>query len=250
MTDGATRLSELRVAVMFLTRLPVGTLHDPVPPLSACKWAFPLVGVLVGVLVWCAHAAALAIGFPPSIAAVLGLVALVLITGALHFDGLADFADGIGGGRDKEHCLDIMRDSRIGSYGVIALIVAAALWITSLYELGCDTGGWMFVAVAVWSRFAMVLLLVALPSARPDGLGSMAASRQVSSLGVGAALSLFLIFMIGLPGLTAAIAMVAIAGLIGWKAHQRIGGQTGDVLGAAQLLCEVAGLAVLAVAFG
>ena len=96
----ARRLYEIRLAVMFLTRLPVGTLPEPVPTLAEARWAFPLAGLPVGIAGGLVFALAGWIGLAPLLAAVLALAAMVMITGALHFDGLADVADGFGGGRD------------------------------------------------------------------------------------------------------------------------------------------------------
>ena len=120
------RLDEARLALMLLTRLPVGRLKDPVPSLAEARWAYPLVGLVIGAIAWVAHHGALMLGLGPLPAALVALGAMVLVTGALHHDGLADFADGLGGGRDPDHRLEIMRDSRIGSYGALALIFDSA----------------------------------------------------------------------------------------------------------------------------
>ena len=247
MTDIAVRIKELRVALMFLTRLPAGTLDAPVPTLSECKWAYPLVGVPIGFIAWFAHVVLLGVGAPESIAAVMVLGTLAMLTGALHFDGLADFADGIGGGRDTQHCLEIMRDSRIGSYGVLALVVACALWISAVTDLGTQANLWVFVSISVTSRFAMVSLLQTLPAARSEGLGSAAGAGQSSAFVFGAILSLILMLAMGFAGIIALIVMATVTFFVGWRALKRIGGQTGDVLGAAQLLTEVAGLTTMAI---
>ncbi len=128
-------LREFRVALMLLSRLPAGRIEGAAPNLADARWAFPLVGLALGLIGWAVHAGALASGAPAPVAAVRALAALALATGALHFDGLADFADGIGGGRDRAHALEIMRDSRVGSYGVLALILIVALWLAALGEL-------------------------------------------------------------------------------------------------------------------
>ena len=247
MTDVAVRIKELRVALMFLTRLPAGTLDAPVPTLSECKWAYPLVGVPIGFFAWLTHVVLLGIGAPDSIAAIVVLGVLAMLTGALHFDGLADFADGIGGGRDTQHCLEIMRDSRIGSYGVLALVVACALWISAVTDLGVQANLWVFVSICVTSRFAMVSLLQTLPAARSEGLGSVAGSGQSSAFVFGAILSLVLMLALGIAGITTLVVMAMVTFFVGWRALKRIGGQTGDVLGAAQLMTEVAGLTTMAI---
>ena len=152
----ATRVKELRVAVMFLTRLPVGRVAEPVPGLDQVRWAYPLVGLPVGFVGCMIHAGALGLGASYFLAAGLTLAALVLMTGALHHDGLADLADGLGGGQTPERCLEIMRDSRIGSYGVSALIVVLSIWGAALTQLGDRAGLWVFLTMAVASRFLML----------------------------------------------------------------------------------------------
>lgn len=238
----STRLDQFRIAMMLLTRLPMGTIRGQVPSLAQAKWAYPLVGVPVGALVWGAWAGAGGIGFSPMLAACIALAALVMLTGALHQDGLADLADGLGGGRDKAHCLEIMRDSRIGSYGVVALVLCMGAWVFAVFESRPSLGE--FIGIAVLSRFAMLCLLDGLPPARSDGLGSMAQGAG-QGLGVAAvitALSLLLLWGSIWPVL---IAVALSAGVIAWRAKARIGGQTGDVCGATQFLTETAALMAL-----
>lgn len=227
-----SRLAEVQLAIMLLTRLPVGRIKGDAPELAAARWAFPFVGVVIGTLTWAAFAGATGLGAPPIVAAFLALALLALLTGALHFDGLADYADGIGGGRDKAHALEIMRDSRVGSYGVLAMILVAGLWVTSVAELAPDV--WSFVAAAVLSRAGMVALQETLPPARADGLGHDAAGRSNAARVVLLVLGVLAVLMWPVPLLACALVICA----IGWQARRKIGGQTGDVLGAAQLLSE------------
>jgi adenosylcobinamide-GDP ribazoletransferase len=250
MSGATARLTEFRLALMLLTRLPAGRMADPVPDLACARWAFPLVGLPVAVIVWAVHAGAMSFGAGPAMAAVMALGALILVTGGLHHDGLADFADGIGGGRDRAHCLEIMRDSRIGSYGVLALIVTLGLWGTALTRLGPLAGLAAFLAVGVASRFAMVVLLYLLPPARGYGLGAQAGGRASGAVIVGAAATVLAVLPLGRPALPVAVAMALGAGFVAWQARRRIGGQTGDVLGAAQMLSETAGWAALALIHG
>lgn len=228
------RLVELQVAMMLLTRLPAGRIDGAVPDLAAARWAFPVIGAVIGFLTWLAHAGAQAVGAPPSIAALLALAALALLTGALHFDGLADYADGIGGGRDKAHALEIMRDSRVGSYGMLALMAVVGLWTVSVAIL--EPGLLGFVGAAMLSRAAMVAAQEILPPARADGMARLAAgdtraARVVLAIVV---LGAFLVW----PG--PSIAALAVGTVTAWRAHRKIGGQTGDVLGAVQLVSETA----------
>ncbi|MCA0943087.1 adenosylcobinamide-GDP ribazoletransferase [Salipiger pacificus] len=244
------RLGELQVAVMLLTRLPAGRIAGQAPSLAAARWAFPLVGALVGLIGWAGLAGSMALGAAPLLAAGLAVAAQVLATGALHVDGLADFADGIGGGRDRAHCLEIMRDSRIGSYGVMALILATGLWCAALAQLapqvGSGTGAGWFVLVGMFSRGAMVGLQEVLPPARSDGLGRLASGRSRAARGMLMGLALLGLVLAGGAGLVLGLLCSGVAGALGWLARRRIGGVTGDVLGAVQLLSELACWAALA----
>lgn len=234
------RLVEVQLAVMLLTRLPAGRIEGTAPDLIFARWAFPLVGAGVGLIGWAVCAGALALGAVPLLASLLTIGALAMVTGALHFDGLADFADGIGGGRDKAHCLEIMRDSRIGSYGVLAMVLVTALWAVALSEVAKGLGPFWFMAMGALSRGAMVGLQEWLPPARSDGMGKLAAGRsQMARFALGVAG--IAVLTTGNAGLVVVVAMSGIALVTGHKAKARIGGQTGDVLGAAQLLSETAG---------
>jgi adenosylcobinamide-GDP ribazoletransferase len=234
------RVEEARLALMLLTRLPAGRLADPAPTLAAARWAYPLVGLVVGGLAAAAQAGALALGFGPLVAALLALTVAALVTGALHLDGLADFADGIGGGRDRAHCLEIMRDSRIGSYGVIALVLALALAAAGLAELPEGAAPATLLLAATGSRLAMLVVLDRLPPARPDGLGRGASGSAPLAWVPGAVVVAVLSLWIGAGSLPALAAMVVAAAVVARLAHRRIGGQTGDVLGATQVVAEVA----------
>ncbi|TRD22688.1 adenosylcobinamide-GDP ribazoletransferase [Palleronia caenipelagi] len=225
-----SRLDELRLAVMFLTRLPVGTLTDP-PPLSRAAWAFPLVGLIPGLAGW------LALSLTGGVlGGMLAVLAMVLITGALHHDGLADFADGIWGGRDKARVLEIMRDSRTGSYGVLALILFTTLPALAMAEVGASLPAFLFAGVS--SRLAMLVAMTRMPPARTDGLGEDAGGR--ANLLWGAIIVAFLGLWTGAAAIPAALIAAAVAFGLARLALKRIGGQTGDVLGAIQLTSEAA----------
>ncbi len=233
------RLDELRVALMFLTRLPVGTLTEPFPSLADARWALPLVGLLSGSIVWAVHHGTLAVGLPSEVAAFVAIGAGALLTGGLHFDGLADFADGIGGGRDKDHCLEIMRDSRIGTYGVLALIFAVGLLFTSLHAVNDGASIWLFAMIGVGSRLVTLVILDLLPPARADGLGHAAAAPGLKAWAPGLAVLAGIGLIGGSPFWLLIPVFAVAAALVAWLAHRRIGGQTGDVLGAVQLCSEV-----------
>ena len=243
MTALGDRWTEARLALSLLTRLPAGPFPDQPIPTGNTAWAFPLVGLLVGLLsglVYLTTATAL----PPMIAAILAVGAAVLLTGALHEDGLADVADGFGGGQDRAAKLDIMRDSRIGTYGVVALILALGVIISAVAEMPRTAASLpIFAAIGAMSRSAMLVPMALLPPARTDGLGQSATLpiglRFWTGLGLG-----IIAALLTLPILVLVVASTTLALL--WLAKRQIGGQTGDVLGATQKLAECAAWATAA----
>lgn len=244
------------VSLRFLTRLPVPFVRrlDP-PPLHSAMGMFPLAGAAIGALTGASLVACNLLGLPEFFAAAVALATAALITGALHEDGLSDVADGFGGGRTREQRLEIMRDSRIGAYGALALCIitlARASLYVALLELPPGDTIVLLAAAAAFSRALMVDLMWATRPARMDGL-SVAAGRpsrtttltalSIGGLGAGVAGSYVLAPAAGIVALIAggiALAMVRAA------AMRKIGGQTGDVIGAGQVLAETAMLAVYA----
>lgn len=249
---GAALLGDLRRCLVFLTRLPLPAPQQdegPPPPLARSVWAFPVVGVITAFAAGAVYAAAASAGLPPFAASVLCIAALVALTGALHEDGLADVADGFGGGGDREAKLEIMRDSRIGTYGVVALALALALRIAAVAAIaGPASVAVAVIAAAAASRAAMAAVLYALPAARRDGLGAGAGRPDARGVAIAAALA-FAVSLAGLGWDGAALAMVAAAaggGTVAYIASRQVGGHTGDVLGAVQQAAEIAVLLVLA----
>jgi adenosylcobinamide-GDP ribazoletransferase len=244
------RVHELSVALTFLTRLPVNH-AAPVDKgeLSSALWCAPLVGVVVGcagaIVYWLAQA----MNVPPLAAAALAVAATVLVTGALHEDGLADVADGFGGGGTRERKLEIMRDSRIGTYGVCVLILSFVLRIAALASFG-DAGlvAAALVAAHAAARAPIAAFMALVPPARIDGLSADAGRAPQSSAAVAVLLG-FLALVIGLgfgSGVIAAILLCAGFGLMAWLCNRQIGGQTGDVLGALEQIGEIAVVVVAA----
>ncbi|SPH23767.1 Adenosylcobinamide-GDP ribazoletransferase [Defluviimonas aquaemixtae] len=243
-----SRSDEVRLAVMLLSRLPAGQIRGEPPAMAASFWAWPLVGIAVGALGSVVCWLALGIGAPPTIAALLAVTAGVLATGAMHEDGLADLADGFGGGRDRERKLEIMRDSRIGSYGVIALLLAFGLrWVGLSVAAGTGGATLALIGLAAASRAVLPAALVLMPAARSDGLGYAARGDDMRPALAAAGLGFFCLMPLGLgTALTVAI-VVAIASLaVAVLALRQIGGQTGDVMGAMQQVAECAGWVILA----
>ncbi len=242
------------VATQFLTRLPVRCASDFQPRwLSESLRYFPLVGGLVGlvnVLIWwlACH------GFPPAIAVGLMLAASILLTGAFHEDGFADTCDGLGGGNTRERALAIMKDSRIGAFGAIGLIVLIGLKWSALVALPAAAFCLIVVAAHVVSRWCAIGLVWMLPYARAEGGGKsrefdggLSGAQWVGSgaIGItavvvpavwsGMALSNRLAPAAGVGFAAAAIAALTAAAYF----RQRIGGYTGDCLGAVQQVSEL-----------
>lgn len=244
------RLDEVRLALMLLTRLPVGRMADPMPSIAASSWAFPLAGLCVGAITAMVLAGAMSAGLPPVIAAGLALAAGILATGGLHEDGLADMADGFGGGRDREHTLAIMRDSRIGSFGTLALILTLGLRWSAFATLGSQDvadAGAALVAIAVASRAGLAPVVALVPPARSDGLGHAAATAGAAQAVVAVTIASAVLALLLDPAAAFAIAAAvgAVLVLMARLALRRIGGQTGDVLGAMQQLADLGAWLVL-----
>ncbi|MCB6178719.1 adenosylcobinamide-GDP ribazoletransferase [Rhodobacter sp. Har01] len=232
-------------ALALLTRLP---LPDHRPQGAAAAWAWPLAGLVIGLLAAAALWLCQALGLAAGASATAALAVQALLTGALHEDGLADTADGLIGGRDRDRRLAIMKDSRIGSFGALALVlVTLAQWsaLTALVATGQAAAA--LIAAAALSRAPMAVLMAALPAARPDGLS--ASSGRPSATTAATAVALGLVFALALAGfaaLKAALLAAVLCTLLARAAQRRIGGQTGDILGAAQQLSFAAALAAFA----
>ena len=242
--------SDLRAALLFLTRVPLKAARPAAdgPPLGRAVRAFPIVGALIGLAAGIVYAIAAGIGLPDIVAAVLAIGVGALATGALHEDGLADMADGFGGGSTAERKLAIMRDSRIGAYGVIALVVVLAAKVGAIADLE-ETGLVIaaMVAAAGTSRAAMPAVMLWLGPARSDGLAADAGRPPNTHVWTGLALAAVLaVGLLTWSGLVAfLIAGLGTAGLA-WLAERQVGGHTGDVLGGVQQISEVLFLLTLA----
>jgi len=238
---------EFFAALTFLTRLPLGRAQTDTPLLSLADtvWAFPVVGLVIGAIGGIAYVIAFALGLPALAAALVAVATTALITGALHEDGLADTADGFGGGATREAKLDIMRDSRIGTFGVLALIFSIRLRVVAIADIG--TRWHVFAALIVahaLSRGVLPAAMHRLDPARDDGLGAGAGRPEQNQVLIALAIALAIaVVAIGLrAGLSAAIVAGIVALAIGWLAQRQIGGQTGDVLGAIEQGAETAAL--------
>ena len=256
----ANPIHELATALIWLTRLPVARLLPrELPSLARVAWAFPLVGLVVGLIAALPLVLGLCAGMPAPVAALLGIGAAILTTGGLHEDGLADFTDAAGGAT-RERRLEIMRDSRIGSYGVLALVIVTGLRITALAALagqGAGAAAAGLIGVAAASRAGMAAGLGLMPPARMDGLGRQAGRPSRAGMLIALALAAAVLAAPAssdnYPLQSWLVAGLAIAGAQLWlatRAMRAIGGQTGDVLGAMQQAGEAAGLVALTVFMG
>ncbi len=234
---------------MMLSRLPVGNIEQT-PKIGNSAWAFPLVGGILGALAAMVMLGILWIGVAASMAAGLALLAMIFLTGGLHEDGLADVADGFGGGCDTARKLEIMRDSQIGSYGGLALVLSLGLRWQGLVVVLILAGPWSaaaaLVALATASRAGLATALWLMPVARLDGMGQLAAGTSGKQALVAAMIGVFaLVLFFGWTGITVALVLTAIHFGFAELAKRQIGGQTGDVLGAMQQVMEITGWVVL-----
>jgi adenosylcobinamide-GDP ribazoletransferase len=234
----------------FFSRLPVGS-GEKLSDFRISAAAWPLAGgviVLVpAIVLWLA----LSLGLPSLIAAVLALGLAVAITGGLHEDGLADTADGFGGGETKERKLEIMRDSRLGSYGALALIFSIMIRTMALAMLSGEPGRGVIAlfAIALASRTLALWHWNALEPARADGLAVSAGQPDWRALSIGVGLGLVgfiaLLLTFGTAAIIAAGAAIIMTFLFTRLSERQIGGHTGDTIGASQQIAEAALLAGL-----
>ncbi|MGE5518177.1 MAG: adenosylcobinamide-GDP ribazoletransferase [Bacteroidota bacterium] len=241
--------AELHLAASFLTRLPLPDCGVVAPgALARTMRMFPVVGggvgVVSGLVFWGAHAV-----LPPLAAALVAVLAGVLLTGALHEDGLADTADGLGARGGRERRLEVMRDSRTGAYGVLALLFSVGLRVAALAAAPTGLAGLgALVAAAAWSRALIPAAMQVMPPARADGLGAGAGVPDATVAATAAVLGLVLALLgLGLAAPLAVLVALAAAWGVVALARRTLGGFTGDVLGAVQ---QVAEMAVLLAAAG
>ncbi|MEL6809360.1 MAG: adenosylcobinamide-GDP ribazoletransferase, partial [Pseudomonadota bacterium] len=237
-TDTALRqrLWDVPAALVLLTRLPLPRLPDHAFANGArAAWAYPVVGLVLGCLAGIVAWGASALSLSSQLGAGLTLAALVMLTGAMHEDGLADTADGLWGGHDPARRLEIMKDSRIGAYGVLALTLAMGLRWLGLAEVNLVG----LITALVISRATMTLVM-RLPHARDNGLSHSVGRPRPDTVGVALIIAgLCAAILSGGPGLLALVLAIVVASGIGALARAKIGGQTGDILGAVQICTEI-----------
>lgn len=245
-------LSDFWRAMALLSRVPLPPVGDFRPSMVARSvWCWPLVGlVLAGLALLPAMLVEMLTG-NVMVFAILAVAAMVLLTGSMHEDGIADCADGFGGGLDRARKLEIMRESTVGTYAVVALILCIALRLVLLFsaaEIG--QAAILFLVMAVMSRSAMPFMMRILPPARDNGLSKGAGRPDWLPILVGFAMAAAItLFLAGFAAMLAVITATVLAVLVvRTVAKRQIGGQTGDVLGATQICAELfVGIAFIAV---
>ncbi|WP_242512667.1 adenosylcobinamide-GDP ribazoletransferase [Thalassospira povalilytica] len=248
----ASVLSDFWRAMALLSRVPLPPVGDFRAALIARSvWCWPLVGLVLAGL---ALLPAMLVDFltgNPLVYAIFAIAAMVLLSGAMHEDGIADCADGFGGGMDRDRKLEIMRDSTVGTYAVVMLILTLGLRLV-LITAAADIGqaGILFLIMAVISRAAMPVVMRILPPARDNGLGKGAGRPGWLPVLIGFAIASAIVLVLGGIGAMFAVivgVMIAIL-IVAMVARSQIGGQTGDVLGATQICAELfAGIGFIAV---
>ena len=235
---------DLRIAISLCTRLPVGpSTAIGEGDIARASWAFPLAGTLIGLIAAAVYWLAIRLHIPPSPASVLALASTILLTGAIHEDGLADTADGFGGGKTREKKLEIMRDSRIGSFGACALGLSLLLRWSAIATFG-DVRAVTVALIVTHSAARAVLpaFMSLVAPARSDGLSSGAGKPPPASVAIALGLGIIALaigFGLG-PMLTGVVVLAVIGVFMAWLARRQIGGQTGDVLGALEQITEAA----------
>jgi adenosylcobinamide-GDP ribazoletransferase len=251
-TGARQQVNSFLGAVVFLTRIPVGSLYNfQRTSLSRSVIYFPLVGALIGsaggIILAAAHAC-----LPASIAVLLCMAATTAMTGGIHEDGLADAADGLLGGRNAAHSLEIMKDSRLGTFGALSLwfsLTAKFLLLNALLSHGAALTYAALIVANTLGRGACVALLYFYPCARVEESKARPFGDSITRGQLLTALAFPTVLAFALIGRAAAactLAAIAVTGLAGVYFKRKIGGVTGDCLGAANQLVELASYLALA----
>ncbi|MCY4305631.1 MAG: adenosylcobinamide-GDP ribazoletransferase [Aestuariivita sp.] len=241
------QLKDIIIALTLLSRLSIP--HNIITSFdrqALATWAFPIIGVIVSSITIIVATLAMTLGLLPGLTAGLVLATQIIITGALHEDGLADTADGFWGGHSVKQRLEIMSDSTLGTYGILVLIITIGLrWLSLTIILQYSI--WSIMAIAVISRAVLPALMAWLPAAKATGLsatiGAPPSMSAILALLLGSAISAVILGITLIPILLTLTLTVICIALI---AQNKINGQTGDVLGATQQMSETICLILLA----
>jgi adenosylcobinamide-GDP ribazoletransferase len=235
--------TDLKISILFCTRLP---LRHSAPidsgDVARATWAFPIAGALVGCVGALAYGAALKVGLQPMTAAALALTATLVVTGCLHEDGLADAADGFGGGQFRERKLEIMRDSRLGTYGACALVMSLVLRWSAVTAIASPVPvALALIAAHASARAALPAFMRLVPPTRHDGLSAQAGQPTLRRVVAAVLLGVLMLgISLGLAATMIGLVLAASASLfMAWLSVRQISGQTGDVLGALEQIIEI-----------
>jgi adenosylcobinamide-GDP ribazoletransferase len=238
-------IRSMRAAMAFLTVIPVAS------PSGASgerlgRAYFPAVGALLGLIAGACFALVGAVT-SPLIAAVAAAAVMAVLTGALHLDGLADAADGLFGGGDTARRLEVMRDSRVGSFGLVAVVLVLLGDVAALSSLSPARAIVALVIAGAVSRWAMLLVIALVPYVRQAGLGVAAGGpHRRFDLVLGSAIAAIVCLLDWRRAVVALLVAVLITAVVGTIARRRIGGATGDVYGATAELSQLGALVVFA----
>lgn len=246
---------DIAAAFMLLTRIPINwnkISPDQPPDLNRCLWVYPVVGLVVGSIGAGIYFAAIKLSIPQYPAIILCLIAMILTTGAFHEDGLADVMDGFGGGGSKDKKLEIMRDSRIGTYGGLALLLSIILKFTSLINFSDFQLMITVIIGAVVSRLMILLTLLMLQPARKDSLSTIAGIPSHGSIITAGIITIIttLFFLDFIVTVIVILVALLITALFARTSYKQVGGYSGDVLGAVQQISEVSIFITLAAVWG
>lgn len=242
---------DLIMGVRFYSRLPVWFSEHERPELDRMAPALPFASLVIGIGPALLLMLGAWIGLPVYFAAALAVAAWVVVTGGMAEDGIADAADGLFGAVTPGRRLEIMRDSRHGTYGVVAIVLLLLLRVTALGAASAVhplLGGALWLAASVLGRSGSLFLSLSLPHARVDGASVAVGRVGRTAFIIGAALAVGLAFVLSAPGahlLGFVFGMIFAGGvMLGWTwlCSRLVGGQTGDLIGALQALIEVAAL--------
>ena len=245
-------LEDILLALTFFTRIPIRFIVKYDRTLMQACWCFPLIGASIGLVGGTFLYLLLVIQIPVAISAVITICFIVILTGALHEDGLADTADGLGGGEDKKSKIEKMRDSRIGSYGVLAILLLTLIKLNALISLATEKpyeiSFLSIICAHSLSRFSIIVIPYFSIPASNEGLARYAGKPATRGI-IGSFLITSILILMLLPfdqAILSAVLAILVAGAVGLLASFQIKGYTGDILGAAQQVSEVTVLVYLA----
>jgi adenosylcobinamide-GDP ribazoletransferase len=231
-------------AITFLTVMPAGRRHQSGADMPRAVPYFPAIGALIGLACGSCAVVMISLGFNPIAASATAVVALVIVTGGLHLDGLADTFDALLSGKPKDEMLRIMRDPHIGTMGVLSIASVMVLKISLLSCLGARSMIPAVVFMCAAGRWSCVMLMASFPYARPDGKArQFIAGANYGSLTAATIIMTAVSFVLYRTGGVIVLVSAAIpAYLFGKAVSSKLGGITGDTLGAACELVEVVSL--------